>query len=195
MKKAQTKAPSIFEVWKKELAAAALPVEVVQEPVAMVFDGLPCKVRPLDMSFYVRSGRMPAHLARLGLHVQNGDQVAAEKALEAVPVEDIIAGQQFQRMAICRVLDEPRVVDARPEAAAEGEVSYMTLAEKRPAFVDALLLWILVGCPVPKKEGEGEGLDAEALGNFPQVGRGAKRSRTRGDGKAHGSNAVAASSK
>ncbi|MDT7807322.1 MAG: hypothetical protein QOJ70_1135 [Acidobacteriota bacterium] len=188
-----TKSETISDVWKRELEAAPAPAPV-SEPVEMTFDGMPCRVRPLELAFYIRSGRVPAHLSRAAMNLQNGNQEGFNKALEAVPIEDVIEGQKFQRMALCHALDEPRVVDAPPEKVPEGVISYMHMAETRPAFVDGVFVWILAGCPLPPKEGEGEGLNAEALENFPEKRRGAKRSRARHNRKDDGADAVATSS-
>ena len=178
---------SINEVWKQKLKE---PVKENHEPVNMEFDGMPCKVRPLDMEFYIKSGRIPSHLARVALFLQQRNVEEANKALMDVHPDEFLKGEEFRRKAICRTMIEPRVVDVPPGQEPEGAFSYMELAERRPAFVDALLYWLLAACPIPAKGGEGEGMDAEALGNFPEGKRGAKRRRARRDRKGHGKDAV-----
>lgn len=185
-------AESISDVWKQKLAE---PVAEQDAPVALTFDGLPCKVRPLGMDFYIRSGRMPAHLASTVLYLQAGNQEGVDRSLENVPPDELIKGQKFQRVALCRALVEPRVVDVPPGEEPEGAFSFMELAERRPSFVDAVFFWLLAGCPVPAKGGEGEGLDAEALGNFPEDKQRSKRPRARRGRKGHGKDAVGANTR
>lgn len=185
------KPDSIADVWRKELDGAPT-VEPRAEPVEMTFDGLPCKVRPLNVAFYIESGRMPDYLTRAALYAQKGDQAGTLRALDSAQIEEIVEGQKFQRMMVCKVLDEPRVVDVAPASVPDGAFSYTGLAERRPAFVDAVKFWILVGCPVPKKEGEGAGLTAEALENFPDGERGKHGSRARRHRKDDGSKPVGA---
>jgi hypothetical protein len=180
---------TITDIWKQKLAESAPPED---EPVEMTFDGLPCKVRPLGMDFYIKSGRMPAHLASTTLYLQARDEAGVNRALENVSPEEMLKGQQFQRVALCRALVEPKVVDVPPGEEPEGAFSFMELAERRPGFVDGVFFWLLAGCPVPVKGGEGDGLDAEALGNFPEGERRTKRARSRRDRKGHGKDAVAA---
>lgn len=177
---------SISDVWTRELAA---PVTEAA-PVEMTFDGLPCKVRPLGMDFYIRSGRIPSHFARMSLFLQQRNVEEATRALESVHPDELIKGEEFKRAAVCRVMVEPRVVDVPPGQQPEGAFSYMELAERRPAFVDGLLFWLMVGCPVPVKGGEGEGLDAEALGNFSEDKGRTKRQRARRNRKGHGKDAA-----
>jgi hypothetical protein len=175
---------TITEVWKAKLAEPAPETE----PVEMTFDGLPCKVRPLSLEFYLRSGRMPGYLARIAMH--EGKKEVVDRELAAVSPEDVLAGQAFQRTAVCKVLAEPHVVDVPMGEEPEGSFSFMELAERRPAFVDAVFFWILLGCPPMKKEGEGQGLDAEALENFPAGKRGKRRAGARHNRKAHGKDTV-----
>jgi hypothetical protein len=170
-----SKAETIEAVWRRELAASEPPAP--DEPVDVVFDFLPCKARPFGLDSYIRSGRIPTYLASAALSLQARDQKGADKALSAVSSEDMIEGQRFQRFVVCKVMHEPRVADVPPGQEPEGSFSYMELAERRPAFVDAVMLWVLLGCPVSRKEGEGEGLDAEALKRFPAGKRRAERTR------------------
>lgn len=180
--KKQPAGAAIGDVWKRELATSA-PPEV--EPVEMTFDGLPCRVRPIDLAFYVRSGRMPDYLARITFH--DGDaRAAVDGALAAVSTDDVLAGAKFQRLIVCRALDEPRVVDAPEGEAPEGAFTFMELSERRPAFIDAVFFWILNGCPVRKEGEEGKGLDAEALETFPESKPGKRRSRARHHREADG---------
>lgn len=190
----KTKPSGYADVWRKALESApeALPDA---EPVEMTFDGMPCRVRPLNVAFYIESGRMPDYLTRAALYAQKGDNVGTVRALDSAQIEDLVEGQKFQRMLVCKALEEPRVVDAPPGAESEGAVSYMQLAERRPKFVDAVKLWILLGCPVPKKEGEAEGVSAEGLQNFPAGKRRARSTKTRRDRKADRRKPVATASR
>jgi hypothetical protein len=70
---------------------------------------------------------------------------------------------------------------------------YADVVETAPALVSALFQWIMRGCPMPKKEGESERLDAEALANFPDKKRPSKRARARDNSKGRGPKSVAAS--
>lgn len=163
------------------------------EPIEMTLAGMPCRLRPLSTEFYIRSGRMPAYLARIAMQPRNPE--AVDKELAAVSAEDVLAGQAFQRAAVCRVLAAPRAVDVPQGQEPEGAFSYMELAERWPAFVDAVFFWVLLGCPLPRKEGEDEGLDAGALETFPESERRQRRSRARDNRKAHGKDAAGASKK
>jgi hypothetical protein len=169
---------SIVDIWKQELAAPA--AEADAEPVEMTFDGLPCKVRPVPLEFYVRSGRMPSYLTRIVL--ASGDPAVIEREFATIKPEAVVEGREFQRAAVCRALVEPGVVDVTPGDEPEGTFSYRELAERRPAFVDAVFFWILRGCPVPAKGGEEEGLTADDLAEFPDGPRRGKRARARRDG-------------
>jgi hypothetical protein len=111
-----------------------------------------------------------------------------------VTPEEVIKGQAFQRHAICYAFVEPRIVDVPPGEEPEGAFSYMELAERRPAFIDAVMLWFLAACPVPKG-GEGDGLSAEALSNFPKGERRPKRTPARRDRKRDGKDAVGVDSR
>jgi hypothetical protein len=154
MSMAKRKQPeSINDVWRKALDEAPEP-EPEGEPVEMTFDGLPCRARPLNVAFYIESGRMPDYLTKAALYAQKGDQGGTLRALDSAQIEELVAGQKFQRMLVCKVLEEPRVVDVPPGEAPEGSFSYTELAERRPAFVDGVKFWILIGCPRPVKEGE-----------------------------------------
>ncbi|MDT5262282.1 MAG: hypothetical protein QOC61_1286 [Acidobacteriota bacterium] len=158
------------------------PPEV--EPVEMTFDGIPCKARPLSLEFYIRSGRMPDYLARIVLSGCNPQTVESELAGVVTP-DALLAGQKFQRVAVCRVLDtDPRVVDTLPEETPADSLSYMRLAESAPKFVDAVFAWVLKGCPLPVEGSEGKADEADALENFPEKPRGGKRVRAGSHGKA-----------
>ena len=174
----------LAEVWRETLAQPAPEPEA--EPVEMTFDGLPCKIRPATLEFYIRSGRMPDYLTRIALADDPAQTVAAEFA--RLDGESYLKSRDFQRTLICDRLVEPRVVDVPLGQEPEGAFSYMELAERRPKFVDSILSWFLMGCPVPAKGGEGEGMDAEALANFPKKPGRRKRagtgSRRKGERKA-----------
>lgn len=185
---------SISDFWRKLLSEAPEPEPEV-EPIEMTFDGIPARVRPLNVAFYIESGRMPDYLTRAALYAQKGDQAGTLRALDSAQIEEVVEGQKFQRMLVCKALEEPRVVDVLPGQAPEGCFSYTELAERRPAFVDGVKFWILVGCPRPVKEGEGEGLTATALQNFPSGKRRKQGSKSRRHRKADGKRAVSASEK
>lgn len=167
----------INDVWKQKLAEQ---VEEQAEPVEMTFDGLPCKMYPVPLEFYIRSGRMPSYLTNIAL--ADLDAAVVERETAGITTEQFIEAQRFQRLAVCRALAEPRVVDAPQGEEPEGTFSYMELAERRPKFVDSVFVWILKGCYVPVKGGEEEGLQADDLAEFPDKPQRGKRARTRRDG-------------
>ena len=169
---------SMNEILKQRLAAHREGRDREQsEPVPMTFDGVPCKVRPLSLEFSIRSGRMPDYLTRIAL--ASDPAATVEREFAAITAEQLLAGQRYQRAAVCRVLDEPRVADI--PLSTDEVLSYMELAEAAPAFVDAIFSWVLKGCPVPTGDegGEAEGLDADDLANFSS---GKKRRKRAGAG-------------
>jgi hypothetical protein len=172
---------TITDAFKKKLDERDA-AEPETPAVEMTFAGLLCKVRPLPADFYLRSGRMPDFLTRIAFSV--GDGEAIKRELEAVKADDVIAGRRFQRVAVSRVLVEPRVADATAGPTDDAALGYAELAERAPDFVDMVFSWIVAGCPVPEK-GE-EGISTEALQNFPDKPAGTKRARARGGSKTHG---------
>ncbi len=151
----------------------------------MVFAGKRCKVYPLPADYYLRTGKMPAILTHIAF--TTGD--ARAQIVESATPDEAIETYTFQRMAVCRVLAEPRVVDEAEGAQIEKAISYTQLAERFPAFVDAILFWVLSGCPAPEKGGEG--ISTEALAGFSEKPTGTKRARARTSRKAHGRAPVA----
>lgn len=95
------------EVWREAFAQPAPEPEA--EPVEMVFDGLPCKIQPASLEFYIRSGRMPDYLTRIALADDPAQTVAAEFA--RLDSESYLKSRDFQRTLICDRLVEPRIVD------------------------------------------------------------------------------------
>jgi len=164
----------------------AVPLET--PAVEMTFAGLPCKVRPLSLDIYLRSGRLPDYLTRIALSDFDAGTVAQETA--GITTEAVLEGRKFQRVAVCRVLVEPRVADVPESETPEGCLSYRELSERAPDFVDTVFAWVLRGCPAPVKGGEG--VDGEALENFPEKPERAKSTRPRRRGKADGRKTVAA---
>jgi hypothetical protein len=175
-------AKKMNETFLQKLAERQAAAEPEAEPVQMIFDGVPCKARPLSLEFYIRSGRMPDYLARIalsGCHPQ-----AVERELATVTTEALLAGQKFQRVAVCHVLKDEGVVDCQPEQTPEGAISYTTLAESSPKFVDAVFAWVMMGCPLPAEGGEGAGDESAALETFSAKSRRRKRAGVGRDGKA-----------
>jgi hypothetical protein len=177
---------SITDTFTQKLdeRAAAQPETPALE---MTFAGLPCKVRPLPVDFYVRSGRMPDFLTRIAFSLNDAEAIKRE--LESVSADDVIQGRRFQGVAVCRVLDEPRVVLQEGDALDDdGALDYAELAERAPDFVDGIFSWVLMGCPVPEKGGEG--ISGETLETFSEKPGRTRRARTRGGRKAVGDTPV-----
>jgi hypothetical protein len=152
--------------------------------IEMTFAGLPCKVRPLALESYVRSGRLPDFLAHVAFNLGNAE--AIQSAVESVSTDDVIAGHRFQHTVVSRVLVEPRVSDGA--ANLPDALDYMELSERAPEFVDAVFSWVLRGCPVPVKGGEG--ISGETLETFSKNKGRTRRARTRGGRKADGDTPV-----
>jgi hypothetical protein len=172
---------NITDTFKQKLdeRAAAEPETPALE---MTFAGLLCKVRPLSLEFYVRSGRMPDFLAHVAFNLGNSE--AIQSAVEAVSTDDVIAAHRFQRTVVSRVLVEPRVSDGAATPPVADVLDYMELSERAPEFVDAVFSWVLRGCPVPVKGGEG--ISGETLETFSKNKGRTRRARTRNGGKADG---------
>jgi hypothetical protein len=187
-----TAAPSnLIESFERKLAERRAEAEAAAEVEAFPheFDGIPCRVRPVDAAFFIKSGRMPGYLAQVVL--SGGDRAVTEQATANLSEADILDGQTFQRAAVCHVLVEPRVVDA--VAPAESALSYMHVAESAPRFVDEVFRWVLRGCPrpaEPEKGGEGAELQASDLEKFPEGGRRPARRRAGANGKRRGKKTV-----
>lgn len=64
-------------------------------PVPMTFDDIECMVRPLDLAFFIRSGRMPDYLARIAMTPGNPEVAAREVA--NVTAEQVLEGQRQTR--------------------------------------------------------------------------------------------------
>lgn len=171
---------SITDAFKDKLKEARAEQE--GEAVEMVFAGFPCRVIPLPLNVWMRSGRMPEALTSKYLAV-------VKAGGEEVPLtpEEAIEATAFRRVAVCRVMVEPRIVE-------EGDdgLLYADIVETAPAFVGAVFDWISLGCPLPKEGGEGEALGAGDLSKFPSQKSGGKRTNARAARKDRGTKTVRA---
>jgi hypothetical protein len=179
---------SVNDAFKDRLRQARAEQEA--EAVPMEFAGFPCRVIPLPLNVWMRSGRMPDFLTSKYLAAAEAGE--DETAVNLTP-EEALEATAFRRKAVCRVMVEPRIVEEGDPG--EGGYLYADIAETAPAFVGSVFDWISLGCPLPEKGSEGKALGAEALSRFPTQKSRRKRARARAVGedgrqKAVGANAA-----
>jgi hypothetical protein len=176
---------SVTDVFKSKLKEARAEQEA--HAVPMEFAGFPCKVIPLPLNVWMRSGRMPEALTHKYLTLAaKGDDSAAPQ----LSPEEALGASAFRRVAVCRVVVEPSIIpEGQP---ADGELLYADIVETAPAFVAAVFDWIQLGCPMLKEGEEGEALTGADLGNFPDKPQRSEHARPRAARKSRGAKAVGA---
>lgn len=77
------------------------------QAVEMEFTGFPCKVIPMPLSVWIRSGRMPdAMTSKYLAAASSGDDESAP----LLTPEETLEATAFRRTAVCRVMVEPRIL-------------------------------------------------------------------------------------
>jgi hypothetical protein len=154
----------------------------------MVFEGFPCRVRPLVRMHFINAGRMPEHLTSQIIRPSDAEDVQATATTAAHSAAEAVASENFMRYAVCSVLVEPEVVEAEPVPA--GGYLYADLFITAPAFCRAVYQWVLNDCPMPAKE-KGEGvLGVEDLETFPEGAEGGQRADAGAKGEGGGAATV-----
>ncbi len=165
----------------KESEFAALWRQKMNEPsptVKMEFAGLQGVFQRLPLRGWIKSGRVPQFLVHAMLEARNGQDIEIDKA-DLTP-EQFDESIKFQREAVCYVAINPRIV-AEDRTLEKGEISYAELAEKSPDAVDAIVAWVMLGCPdVPVNTKDGEVTMAEVT-KFRKSGKKRTASKSRHD--------------
>lgn len=106
------------------------------------FDGLPLIVRRLNMTGWLRTGRMPEYFASF-YSADADEQAAAKKRMSS---EELAANLQFQKDVVRECVVLPHIVFEDRELG-PNEISFKELAESNTVAIEILIMWQIAGCP------------------------------------------------